>query len=115
MAGSTFVQFRTTEEDKRQAAEILDSLGTNLSTVFNMLLKQIILTRGIPFEIKLPQSVTKEDIQRGQLENVAATMRIEGMPLDEWEEEVLRQYQKGSLTAEQVKEMFLRDTESDHV
>lgn len=114
MAGSTFVQFRTTEEDKRQAAEILDSLGTNLSTVFNMLLKQIILTRGIPFEIKLPQSVTKKDIQRGQLENVAATMRIEGMPLDEWEEDILRQYQKGSLTAEQVKEIFLRDMESDH-
>ena len=115
MAGSTFVQFRTTEEDKRQAAEILDSLGTNLSTVFNMLLKQIILTQGIPFEIKLPQRVTKEEIERTRLENVAATMRIEGMPLDAETQDILQRYQNGDLTEEQVKELFLQDVEDGHV
>lgn len=115
MASSTFIQFRTTEEDKRQATEILDNLGTNLSAVFNMLLKQIILTQSIPFEIKLPQSVTHEEIQRTRLENVSATMRIEGMPIDVETQDILQRYQRGDLTAEQVKELFLQDMEEDHV
>lgn len=49
----TCIQIRAEEEDKIQAGEILEQLGTNISTVFNMLLKQIIITHSIPFEIKL--------------------------------------------------------------
>ena len=56
----TLIQVRTSEEDKVQAAKILAELGTNTSAVVNMLLKQIILTRSIPFEIKLgPESEGK--------------------------------------------------------
>lgn len=31
-------------------------LGTNLSAVVNMMIKQIILTEGIPFEVKMNHS-----------------------------------------------------------
>lgn len=48
----TFLQVRTDTKDKEQASAILEELGTNLSSVVNMLLKQIILTKSIPFEIK---------------------------------------------------------------
>ncbi len=50
---NTFLQVRVDEKDKEKAAEILEHLGTNLSAVVNMLIKQIIMTRSIPFEIKL--------------------------------------------------------------
>jgi addiction module RelB/DinJ family antitoxin len=49
MANTSMLQVRTDASDREKAAAILDSLGTNLSAVVNMLLKQIILTRGIPF------------------------------------------------------------------
>ena len=40
---------------KEQAKETLDCLGTNFTNVINMLLRQIILTESIPFEIKIPK------------------------------------------------------------
>lgn len=40
---------------KEQAEEILEYLGTDFTNVINMLLKQIILTESIPFEIKVPK------------------------------------------------------------
>ena len=49
----TYLQVRTNATDKEAAAEILSELGTNLSAVVNMLIKQIIITQGIPFEITL--------------------------------------------------------------
>lgn len=49
----TFIQVRTNEADKAAVAEILAELGTNTSAVVNMLLKQIILTKSIPFPVKL--------------------------------------------------------------
>jgi len=35
----------------------LEKLGTNLSAVVNMMIKQIIITESIPFEIKMNHSV----------------------------------------------------------
>jgi len=52
MAG-TYIQVRTDEMDKKRAVEILDELGTTMSAVVNMMLKQIILTRSIPFKTDL--------------------------------------------------------------
>ena len=43
------------EKIKEQAKETLDYLGTNFTNVINMLLRQIILTESIPFEIKIPK------------------------------------------------------------
>ena len=57
----TFLQVRTDERDKEQASVILEELGTNLSSVVNMLLKQIIMTKSIPFEVKMPQAYTEQE------------------------------------------------------
>ena len=43
------------QEVKEQAESILTALGIPVSNAINMFYKQIILQRGIPFEIKLPQ------------------------------------------------------------
>lgn len=49
----SYLQVRTSESDKQAASAILEELGTNVSAVVNMLLKQIIITKSIPFEVKL--------------------------------------------------------------
>lgn len=72
---STYVQFRADSSDKKKATEILNALGTNLSAVLNMTLKQIIIQQGIPFKVALPQDHA--------VQNVAASMAIEGMDLSE--------------------------------
>ncbi len=41
---------------KAQAEGILSALGVPVSNAINMFYKQIILHRGIPFEVKLPAS-----------------------------------------------------------
>jgi DNA-damage-inducible protein J len=48
-------QIRIDEKTKKEAVELLDGLGLNLSDAVNIFLKQIILQGGIPFEIKYPQ------------------------------------------------------------
>lgn len=50
---NSYLQVRVDEADKERASQILDQLGTNLSAVVNMMIKQIILTESIPFEIKM--------------------------------------------------------------
>lgn len=85
----TFLQVRTDIKDKEQASIILEELGTNLSSVVNMLLKQIILTKSIPFEIKIPPIYTSEE----QIAEVGASMAMEQMPLDEEDIKLLKKYQ----------------------
>ncbi len=43
------------ENVKKQAKDTLEYLGTNFTNVINMLLRQIILTESIPFEVKIPK------------------------------------------------------------
>ena len=47
---------RIEPEVKEQAESILAALGIPVSNAINMFYKQIILQRGIPFEMKLPQA-----------------------------------------------------------
>ena len=46
---------------KEQAEAILDQLGVPASVVINMLYKQIILTRSIPFSLSLPPGPAARD------------------------------------------------------
>lgn len=52
---TTPTQIRIDESTKKQAVELLEGLGLNLSDAVNMFLKQIILRNGIPFEVKYPE------------------------------------------------------------
>lgn len=49
----TYLQVRTDSKEKEEATKILEELGTNVSQVVNMLLKQIILKQQIPFDMDL--------------------------------------------------------------
>ena len=43
---------------KGEAEEVIDALGLTPSTVIQMLYKQIVFTRALPFEVKIPNAET---------------------------------------------------------
>ena len=57
MAVTTPTQIRIEENTKRQAVELLEGLGLNLSEAVNMFLRQVILRKGIPFEVAYPEDM----------------------------------------------------------
>ena len=54
MAKSANLYARIEPEIKEQAEKILSALGIPASNAINMFYKQIILQRGLPFEVKIP-------------------------------------------------------------
>lgn len=52
---TTPTQIRIDEVTKKQAVELLEGLGINLSDAVNMFLKQVILRGGIPFDVRYPE------------------------------------------------------------
>jgi DNA-damage-inducible protein J len=55
MSKSANLYTRIEPDVKEQAEKILSTLGIPASSAINMFYKQIILQRGIPFELKLPK------------------------------------------------------------
>lgn len=57
MAKTSNIFARVEPEIKEQAEQVLDRLGISMSNAVGMFLRQVVLQRGIPFEMKLPQEV----------------------------------------------------------
>ena len=55
MAKTANLYARIEPELKEQAESILSALGIPVSNAINMFYKQIILQRGLPFDVKLPK------------------------------------------------------------
>ncbi len=109
MANTSMLQVRTNAADRERAAEILESLGTNLSAVVNMLLKQIIITESIPFEVKLahPAYTIEQEIAE-----VRSTMAMENMPLTDEETKMLMDYASGKVSGDELRRRIF-DTVTD--
>ena len=100
MARTANVFARVEPEVKEQAEQVLDRLGIPMSNAVGMFLRQIVLQRGIPFEMKLPAyeepvaygSLTKEqfnaEIEKG-MEDIKAG-RV--YSVDEVEAEMKREF-----------------------
>lgn len=102
----TIVQARTPEMLKMNAIDILDKLGLNLSTYINMSLRQLTIQRRIPFETKLnPTTYTIEE----SINEVKATMEMEGMPLTDDELDILLSYRKGELSGDEIRQKILSE------
>ena len=54
MARTANVFARVEPDVKEQAEQVLNQLGIPISNAIGMFLRQIVLQRGIPFEMKLP-------------------------------------------------------------
>lgn len=56
MARTSNIFTRVEPELKEQAELVLEQLGIPMSNAIGLFLRQVVLQRGIPFELKLPQN-----------------------------------------------------------
>ena len=73
MSKSANLYVRIESEIKEQAEKILSTLGIPASNAINIFYKQIILQRGLPFEVKIPDS-TPIDISKLGAEELHAEL-----------------------------------------
>lgn len=73
-AKSANLYARIEPEVKEQAESILSALGIPASNAINMFYKQIILNRGLPFEVKIPAAELSETKLSAELEKGYADM-----------------------------------------
>ena len=64
MAKTSTVFARVEPEIKEQAESVLNQLGIPMSNAVSMFLRQVVIQRGIPFEMKLP---AKRPLVMGEL------------------------------------------------
>ena len=74
MAKSANLYVRIEPEIKEQAEKILSTLGIPASNAINMFYKQIILQRGLPFELKIPDR-TPADISTLETDKLHAELK----------------------------------------
>ncbi|MDE6406848.1 MAG: type II toxin-antitoxin system RelB/DinJ family antitoxin [Lachnospiraceae bacterium] len=109
MSNTSLLQVRTSAEDKEKASKILEKLGTNLSAVVNMMIKQIILTEGIPFEVKMNRpAYTKTEA----IKEVEATMAFEGLELTEEDLQMLYAYKNGEASGDELRQQIMGEEEN---
>ena len=65
---SANIYARIEPDIKKQAEDILSSLGVSASSAINMFYKQIILKKGIPFDITLNTAKPSEEELSAELE-----------------------------------------------
>ncbi len=64
MANGAYIQARIDTKTKKQAKGILDKLGISMSEAIVVYMKQIVLQKGIPFELKLPNRATLQAMEQ---------------------------------------------------
>lgn len=62
MPKTAMIRARTEPKLKTQVEEIFHSLGLNQTEAINMFYHQVLLNRGLPFEVKLPTVETVKAI-----------------------------------------------------
>lgn len=87
---SANVMARVEPEVKEQAEEILSQIGIPVSTAINMLYREIILWKGLPFRPSMPSvqiraydELTKEEFDTRMAIGLAQAKTNEASPIDE--------------------------------
>ena len=90
MANTTAVYARIDTELKDNAEGILSQLGITPSGAIQMLYSQIVLQRGLPFDLRLPTakpitmgSLTREELDAELAKGVASLTQGKGVSADE--------------------------------
>jgi DNA-damage-inducible protein J len=66
MPRSATIQARIDPEIKAQAQDILNKLHISMSEAISMYLTQVALQKGIPFDLKIPNSLTAETLRKSE-------------------------------------------------
>ena len=82
------LQVRVDDELKKQASEILENEGLDLSTAVRMFLKKVILHHGFPFDKGIDEETLKSLITLRLIQKHSEEIGISEMTLDEINEEI---------------------------
>ena len=93
MSKNTYINVRVDEKTKKEVEDILDILGINMSTAVDLFLSQIILNKGIPFKVKLPN---KDTIKKEQ-ELAEALNLTGGKPYPKKLKTIINLYARGDI------------------
>ncbi len=74
MAKNETLHIRVNENVKANAEKTLDVLGLSISEAVNMLLHQIALVGGLPFDVKIPPA--PESVTVGSKEELYAALEV---------------------------------------
>ncbi|MDY0361760.1 MAG: type II toxin-antitoxin system RelB/DinJ family antitoxin [Desulforegulaceae bacterium] len=66
MSKTAIIQARVEPETKKEAQKVLQKLNISMSEAVSIFLTQVSLNRGIPFEIKIPNKITKKTMADSQ-------------------------------------------------
>ncbi len=66
MNKSATIQARIDPSVKIKAQRILNKLNISMSEAITIFLTQVSLTKGIPFEIKIPNELTEETLRKAE-------------------------------------------------
>ena len=64
MAKTATIHARTEPELKKKAGAILKKLGMNYTEAINLFLRQVTLRKGLPFDVKIPNRITRETFEK---------------------------------------------------
>jgi DNA-damage-inducible protein J len=60
MERGAMIRARTEPDVKEKAEAIFEKLGLNATGAINLFYKQVILQKGIPFEVRIPNATTRK-------------------------------------------------------
>ena len=103
MDKTAVVQVRTTKDTKENAVRVLDSLGMKLSEYVNLALNQLIIQKAVPFPIT---SQKNPYLPQEAIDEVGASLRMEGLPLTEEDLSLLKLIKSGNIDTEQVRQNY---------
>lgn len=63
---TTTIQIRVDEKTKAQAQSVLSVLHLSMSEAVKLFLQQVVLQKGIPFEIKIPNDLTARTLRESE-------------------------------------------------
>jgi DNA-damage-inducible protein J len=69
MAKTEAIQARVEPKLKAEAERILDELGLDASDAIRVFYKQVVLRKGLPFDVAMPDTTTRRamrDVQNGR-------------------------------------------------
>ena len=66
MSKSSTINLRVDEDTKSQARSVFSKLGLTFSQGVMLYLKQVILHKGIPFELNIPNELTAQTLRKSE-------------------------------------------------
>lgn len=101
MGKTATINVRVDESDKKSAEQVLKQLGMPMSTLVTLLLKQVTLTKSVPFDITLPKA--------------PSSVSLEGMTADEFEQMMVAAYQEAESAHLRTANEFFKEFKERHL